>query len=151
MDHLLAQDVQFDIIGLSYYPFWHGPLADLRLTLTDLATRYGKDILIAETSYPWTLANGDRLDNFVTSAEQLPEAERFPPTPEGQAAYFEALRSLLLQVPKEHGIGYLAWEPAWLPGVGWRTGAGNQYDNLTMFGWDGVALPSVRAFREKAA
>jgi arabinogalactan endo-1,4-beta-galactosidase len=53
-DHLLQQAVPFDIIGQSYYPFWHGPLSSLANCLTNAANRYHKPIIIAETAFPWT-------------------------------------------------------------------------------------------------
>jgi arabinogalactan endo-1,4-beta-galactosidase len=146
-DHILAQGVSFDVIGLSYYPFWHGSLAALRQNLTDLAGRYGKPLVVAETAYPWTMANGDNLGNLITDPAQLPDGARFPATPTGQAAYFEALRGVLLAVPGGLGAGFLDWEPEWIPGVGWEPGAGNPNDNLTMFDTTGRALPSLASFR----
>jgi beta-galactosidase len=50
IDNMLARGVDFDIIGLSYYPKWHGTLDDLRDNLDDLARRYGKDVIVAEYS-----------------------------------------------------------------------------------------------------
>src|SRR6266851_3074247 len=58
-DSILEQGVDFDVIGLSYYPWWHGPLSALQANLNDLAPRYNKDIVIVEAAYPWTLTNGD--------------------------------------------------------------------------------------------
>jgi Glycosyl hydrolase family 53 len=49
-DHIVAQHVPFDVIGLSYYSFFHGPLASMRANVDDLATRYGKPIVIASRS-----------------------------------------------------------------------------------------------------
>jgi arabinogalactan endo-1,4-beta-galactosidase len=146
-DHIAAQGVRFDVIGLSYYPFWHGSLAALTQNLNDLATRYGKDIVVAETAYPWTLGDGDQLANFITGTDQLPDGDRFPATPSGQAGYFEALRQILRAVPGGHGAGFVDWEAEWIPGVGWEPGAGNPNDNLTMFDWQGAALASLRSFR----
>jgi arabinogalactan endo-1,4-beta-galactosidase len=139
--------VAFDVIGLSYYPFWHGSLAALRSNLNDLATRYGRDLVLAETSYPWTLGNGDQLGNLIGSPSQLPDGGSFPATPTGQAGYFEQLRAVLAAVPSGRGGGFFDWEPGWLPGVGWSPGQGNPNDNLTMFDWSGNALPSLNAFR----
>lgn len=146
-DRIRAQGVLFDVIGLSYYPFWHGSLAALRSNLNDLSSRYGKDLVVVETSYPWTLNNGDGLGNFINTPSQLPDGSRFPATPTGQAAYYEELRNVLAAVPNGRGAGFFVWEPAWLPGVGWAPGEGNPNDNLTMFDWSGNALPSLRAFR----
>jgi arabinogalactan endo-1,4-beta-galactosidase len=146
-DHVRDAGVDFDVIGLSFYPFWHGPLSALQQNLDDLAARYGKPLVVVETAYPWTTGDGDDLANFITSADQLPDADRFPPTPAGQAAYFEALRSVLAGVPGGLGAGFVDWEPEWIPGVGWEPGAGNPNDNLTMFDFTGHALPSLAAFR----
>jgi arabinogalactan endo-1,4-beta-galactosidase len=149
-DHIRAHGVLFDVIGLSYYPFWHGSLAALRGNLNDLANRYGKDLVVVETSYPWTLNNGDGLGNFITTPSQLPDGSRFPATQAGQAAYFEELRDILAAVPNGRGAGFFSWEPGWLPGVGWTPGEGNPNDNLTMFDWSGNALPSLRSYRAGA-
>ena len=64
-DHMVAGGVPFDVIGLSYYTFFQGPRADMRANVDALATRYGKPVVIAESQYPWTLANGDSRGNFV--------------------------------------------------------------------------------------
>ena len=47
-----AEGVEFDIIGQSYYPKWHGTLDDLKANLTDLAGRYKQDIIVVEYSVP---------------------------------------------------------------------------------------------------
>ena len=144
------------MIGLSYYAMWHGDLTALEANLTDLAPRYGRPLVVVETAYPWTVDNGDQLENFVTSAGQLPDADRFPPTPNGQAAYFEAVREVIARVPDGLGAGFIDWSPEWIPGVGWAPGEGNPNDNLTMFDWSQRAavpgrLPrtSLRALRKR--
>jgi arabinogalactan endo-1,4-beta-galactosidase len=145
MDRILAAGVtSFDAIGLSYYPFWHGSLSELQRNLNDLATRYQKDLIIAETAYPWTLEGGDS-DLGVADARELPDSADYPPTITGQERYFLALRRVLQQVPDQRGVGLFVWEPEWLPGVGWRPGAGNPWANLTMFDWSGRMLPSLAA------
>jgi beta-galactosidase len=50
VNNMLARGVYFDVIGESYYPKWHGTLDDLRNNLTNLATRYSKDIIVVEYS-----------------------------------------------------------------------------------------------------
>src|SRR5699024_10869752 len=45
----------FDVIGLSYYPFWHGTFADLKESMEKLAARYRKPIILAETAYAWRI------------------------------------------------------------------------------------------------
>lgn len=146
-DNVVDRGVSFDLIGLTYYPFWNGPLAGLETNLYQLSARYNKDVLVAETAYPWTLANGDDQPNVVTNAADLPEAGLYPPTPEGQAKYFEGLRVLMSQVPGGRCAGFMVWEPGWLPGVRPTADLGNTHDNLTLFDWNGHGLPALTAFR----
>ncbi|WP_243408126.1 glycoside hydrolase family 53 protein [Frankia canadensis] len=144
-DSLIQAGVtSFDIIGLSYYPFWNGSLASLRGNLNVLATRYQRKILITETAYPWTLA-GAKPGDWVTSADQLPDAHTLPPNPQGQERYFAQLRQLLREVPDGRGLGFLAWEPGWLT-VPPKPGEAPPAANLAMFDQRGAALPSLDAF-----
>jgi arabinogalactan endo-1,4-beta-galactosidase len=145
-DHVVDAGLDLDVIGQSYYPFWHGTLQQLQDNLVDLAQRYDKDLVVVETAYPWTLENGDDLENILNSLEQLPDAEVWPPTPEGQLAYFTALRGVFAHVPDGHGLGFMSWEPEWVPGVGWTPGEGNPNDNLTLFDFRDRALPALDAF-----
>jgi beta-galactosidase len=50
MDQMLARKVHFDVLGLSYYPKWHGTLDDLRDNISDLVRRYNKDLIVVEYS-----------------------------------------------------------------------------------------------------
>ncbi|MFI5897158.1 arabinogalactan endo-beta-1,4-galactanase [Actinoplanes sp. NPDC051513] len=146
-DNIAKYDVPYDIIGQSYYPMWHGSMAELQANLVDSAGRYGKPILLAEVSYPWTFEDGDGRGNIVGPDAYLPDVDRFPATPQGQAAFYEALRGVLAQVPGGKGLGFMAWEPEWIPGVGWQPGAEASNDNLTQFDFTGRALPSIRSYR----
>lgn len=147
LDQVLGRGVDFSLVGLSYYPFWHGPSKDLRENLHALAQRYHKDIVVVETAYPWTLQSDDGAHRVVSRATQLPESDRFAATAEGQAAYFEDLRATIESVPGAHGAGFVAWEPAWSDEVAVVPGGGNPYANLTMFDRCGRGLPSLAAFR----
>ncbi|MEU4250529.1 glycosyl hydrolase 53 family protein [Amycolatopsis sp. NPDC026612] len=140
-DNVVAQRVPFDVIGLSYYPFWHGTVSQLRANLDDLATRYGKQVALAETQYAWTLADGDSTGNFMWQESQL--LPGYPATPGGQLAFVSDLTSILAAVPGGRGLGLFYWQPEWIPGVGWTPGEGTPNDNLTQFDFDGDALPAV--------
>jgi arabinogalactan endo-1,4-beta-galactosidase len=140
-DHIVAQHVPFDVIGLSYYPFWHGSLSQLRANVDDLAARYGKDVVIAETQYGWTLDNGDSLGNFLWQASQL--LPGYPASQDGQLTFLSDLASIMNAVPGGRGAGIFYWSPEWIPGVGWEPGAGTPNDNLTLFGFTGHALAAV--------
>ncbi|WP_051232329.1 glycoside hydrolase family 53 protein [Pseudonocardia asaccharolytica] len=146
-DNIGRRGVEFDLIGLSYFPWWHGSLPMLRANMADLAPRYGKDVLIVETGYPWILPDTDGVSYYVSKPAQLPERDRFPATPDGQAAFFEQLRAIRSEVPDGRGFGFVAWEPAWMPEIRASRGEENRYANITMFDWYGAGLPSLGAFR----
>lgn len=139
-DHIVAQRVPFDVIGLSYYPFWHGTLSDLRANMNDLAARYRRDVAVVETQYGWTLANGDDLGNFLWQESQV--VPGYPADPDGQRAFLSDLLSIVAAVPDGRGAGVFYWQPEWIPGVGWAPGEGTPNDNLTLFDFTGRALPS---------
>jgi arabinogalactan endo-1,4-beta-galactosidase len=144
-DHMVSGGVPFDVIGLSYYPFFHGQLNQMRSNVDALATRYGKPIVIAESQYPWTLAAGDSTGNFVWQTSQL--STGYPASPGGQESFYNDALSILAQVPHHLAQGLFYWEPEWIPGVGWEPGAGTPNDNLTLFSFTGKALPSVGLFQ----
>jgi arabinogalactan endo-1,4-beta-galactosidase len=153
---LVSRSVPFDVIGLSYYPFFHGTLSAMRQNVDALATQFHKPIIIAETQYPWTLANGnspigDSTGNFVWQTSQL--STGYPASPGGQLSFVSDELSILAQVPDGLGAGLFYWAPDWIPGVGWEPGAGvgTPNANLTLFNSQGTALPSIGIFRNPAA
>ncbi len=145
---ILDDDVDIDVLGISYYPFWHGPLDALRDMLHELEKQFGRDLMVVETAYPWTLDRDLETEIIVSTRSCLPEPDRFPPTPEGQAAYFAALKAVIAGVPRRRGIGFLDWEPGYLSGVGAHPGQGNPYTNLTMFDNAGGGLPALGVFAD---
>jgi arabinogalactan endo-1,4-beta-galactosidase len=147
--NLVSRGVQFDVIGVSYYPFFHGTMSQLRANVDALATQFHKKIVIAETQYPWTLANGDSTGDFVWQTSQV--SAGYPASPGGQLSFVTDELSILAQVPDGLGAGLFYWAPEWIPGVGWEPGAGTPNDNLTLFNFQGTALPSIGIFRSPAA
>lgn len=143
-DHVVAAGVTgWDAIGLSYYPYWQADLAALQNNLDRLAARYGRPVLIVETSYPWTLADTTSA-SWVNTATTLPDGQAYPATESGQAAYYTALRNVVRAVPDGRGLGLLVWEPGWLPGVAAVPGRPTPaFANLTLFDAAGHALPAV--------
>jgi arabinogalactan endo-1,4-beta-galactosidase len=148
-DQMVARGVPFDAIGLSFYTFWDGPITALRANVNDVALRYGRDVFVAELQYPWTLANGDTLGNFVWQASQLRAG--YAASPGGQLSFVNDVLSVLAQVPNGHGGGLFYWSPDWIPGVGWTPGAGTPNDNLTLFDFQGHALPSIAIYQNPVA
>jgi arabinogalactan endo-1,4-beta-galactosidase len=143
--NLVSRGVPFDVIGLSYYPFFHGTISQMRGNVDALAGQFRKPIIIAETQYPWTLANGDSTGDFLWQASQV--STGYPASPGGQLSFATDELSILAQVPDGLGAGLFYWAPEWIPGVGWEPGAGTPNDNLTLFDFQGRALPSIGIFR----
>jgi len=123
-DNLIAHHVHFDVIGLSYYPFWHGNLATLRGNLHDLALRYRLPIIVVETAYNWT------------PGAMTVKKPDFPETPEGQLAFLRAVDEAVRSIPNGLGQGVFWWEPAAEGPLGGRS----------FFDFDGNVLPVITAF-----
>jgi arabinogalactan endo-1,4-beta-galactosidase len=123
-DHLIARQVPFDIIGLSYYPFWHGNIAQLRGTLNRLAQRYHRPLIVVEAAYNWT-----------PGGMQGKEAE-FPESPAGQLAFLRAVDAAVRAVPDGLGQGVFWWEPA----------AEKELRGRGFFDDNGNVLPVINAF-----
>jgi arabinogalactan endo-1,4-beta-galactosidase len=146
----LAAHVQFDIVGLSYYDYWAGRLDVLQSDLDDLAARFHKPVLVAETAYPWTLAENDTTANVV-GASGPPLDPGYPATPAGQAANFRDVLSVVRAVPYHRGLGAFYWEPTWtvVPGNGWdptEPTSGDGWENQAMFDYADTALPVTSAY-----
>jgi arabinogalactan endo-1,4-beta-galactosidase len=153
--NLIARGVTFDVIGLSYYTFFHGTISQMRNNVDAWATQFHKPIVIAETQYAWTMTNGNEVPNlntgnFVWQPSML--SPGYPATPGGQLSFVSDELSILAQVPGGLGAGLFYWSPDWIPGVGWEPGAnvGSPNTNLTLFDFQGVALPSIGIFRNPA-
>jgi arabinogalactan endo-1,4-beta-galactosidase len=154
LDNITAQGVQFDVIGASYYGFWHGSLGDLQSNLNDVSARYGKDVVVAETGYPFTLANADGWPNLIGTPDQL--VPGYSATPEGQAANFRDVISIVRAVPNGRGLGVLYWDATWIavPGNGWNPvdpSSGNAWENQALFDFDHLPLPAMDQFRPQSA
>lgn len=145
-DQIVQRGVAFDVIGLSYYPYWHGTLAQLKANMNDISHRYGKDVAVFETAYAFTFSNADGYPN-IFGPEQA-RAAGFPVSVQGQADAVRAVMEAVAQVPGGRGLGVFYWEPAWLgvPGAGWTRGAGNAWENQAMFDFQGNALDSLYVF-----
>ncbi|GGH15531.1 glycoside hydrolase family 53 protein [Paenibacillus segetis] len=146
-DRFAQFEVIFDTIGLSYYPWWHGTLEDLRNNLENLSLRYNKDIIVVETAYPWTLDPREGFPLIVEKEEQLHEG--YAATVEGQTKYLQDLVHVIKQTPGGRGIGYYWWEPAWIPAKEkWSVGHDNNWSNLTLFDYEGRKLGTLESITE---
>ena len=138
-DRLAEEDVPFDVIGLSYYPWWHGSMEDLGAVLRDLRGRYRKDVMVVETAYPWTLEHFDDVHNVVGLGSQLMPG--FPASPEGQDAFLKAVVDTVTNVPGGQGVIY--WAPEWISVPGF----GSPWENAGLFDRSGKLLPAARGLR----
>lgn len=168
-NYLKNNGEEFDCIGLSYYPFWHGSLEGLRQNLNDLAQRYGKPLIVAETSTAFSMepydseeeraANGRSMAVTPELAAKVP----FPMTPQGQCDFLQELMQRIKNVPMGLGRGFIYWEPGWLPvpGTGWSTKAGcdyiqekgcggNEWANQALFDYTGKSLPALKVIKDFA-
>ncbi|MBN2281928.1 MAG: glycosyl hydrolase 53 family protein [Candidatus Marinimicrobia bacterium] len=142
-DHLPGTDMEFDIIGLSYYPWWHGTLNDLENNVNDLAQRYNKNIFLVETAYPWTLNWNDDTHNMLGNSNQLHRG--YPASVEGQRCFLADLMEIIKNIPNYKGLGVCYWEPGWIS----APEAGSSWENVTLFNFSGELLSSVSVFEEK--
>ncbi|MBN2011659.1 glycosyl hydrolase 53 family protein [candidate division KSB1 bacterium] len=128
-DNLFARGVNCDVLGQSYYPWWHGSLLDMRDVLHFMAREYKKNIMLVEVAYCWR------------STEYKDKPAPFPETPEGQRDFLDAVQQIMLSIPDGRGKGIFWWEPAVMP----RPGGGG-LRNRGMFDDDGNALPVIQVF-----
>jgi len=142
-DNLLKHDTGFDVIGVSYYPFWHGDLSEFTQRMKGIAAKYDKPIIIAETAYAWTEQPFDEHRN-VYHGKPAPGMPAYDAA--GQAEYFRRFLAALKAIPNGRGAGFFYWEPAWLPSKDF----GSPVDNTTLFDQNGVALPALEIICEQA-
>lgn len=143
-DGIRAQGVQWDITALSYYCYWHGSMSAMAGVVSDMRSRYGKPVILAETAYPYTTANHDGTANIITSSQPC---SGYPATPAGQAANFAAVQNTARNAG---AIGIFYWEPTWhaVRGNGWDpadiNNSGNGWENQAVFDRNGRLLPNIR-------
>lgn len=133
-DNLISnQHVQFDIIGESYYPFWHGPLTNLNTCLNNAVKRYNKPVIVAETDFPWQ--NSTNLYGI-------------PATTNGQVQFVVQLAQILGGIPGRMGMGVFWWGTEYQP-VSGANQAG--FGDKSFFDGGGNVLPVADAFGQWVA
>ncbi|MBQ8591179.1 MAG: glycosyl hydrolase 53 family protein [Lachnospiraceae bacterium] len=171
-DNFMKRGEDFQVIGLSYYPFWHGTLDQLEYNMNDIAKRYGKDLIVCEVSMGFTMEDykeyeqlSDEERKGMATKPELVEKIEYPMTKQGQCDFLEDFFTRIANVVDDKGKGYYYWEPGWLPikGSGWATPesleymqekgpCGNEWANQALFDYDGNALPAfnvVKNFEKK--
>lgn len=162
-------DVKYDLIGASYYPFYHGTLENLKYNLDNTATKFKKPVIVAETSYGYTVATHQGASHIYNT--QMEDAGKYITSIQGQASALRDVVQILADVPNKLGAGVFYWEPAWLPvaNAGWATAEGQAWSdfgdandsanvaryndglatwsNQALFSFNGRMLPSLKAFK----
>ena len=166
---LEAAGADFDALGLSFYPYWHGGPDALADAVRRVREDHGVAVYVAETAWPFTLDDGDGWPNVVGEDPGL-----YPATPEGQS---EAFVDVCRAANESGAQGVFYWGGIWTPlgpdaaanrplwealGCGWATSYASAYDpdhvggdfggcawdNQALFGFDGRPLPVLDALRQ---
>jgi arabinogalactan endo-1,4-beta-galactosidase len=124
-DQCHRHGIEFDVVGQSYYPWWHGTLDELRENLAFMVDRYDKDIMLVEVAYNWR------------PAEYVDKPGPFPESPAGQREFLETVARIIRETPNNRGKGIFWWEPAVQP---------SPISSRAMFDHDGNALPAIGVF-----
>ncbi|MBD5438245.1 MAG: cellulase family glycosylhydrolase [Treponema sp.] len=164
--------IDYDIMGLSYYPFWDGTMANMQSVVKMFREEYGKKVMIAETSYPFTSEDGDGFGNAFAGKEK-DLVPGYPATVQGQA---RAVRDVCALSCEAGAMGVFYWEGTWIPvgkatednspkwekfGSGWASSfcakydpedgglyyGGGSWDNQAMFDFYGRPLESLKVWR----
>ena len=125
-ERLMRYGIDFDLIGLSYYPWWHGTLLELRRNLYSLVRHFDQDVIVVEAAYNWAPAEYSDPDRPAP----------YPETPDGQREFWESVHETLLGIGSPKIKGLFWWEPA----VGGRRGGRGFFDA------EGNALPVITVF-----
>lgn len=169
--NLSDNEVDYDAVGLSFYPFWDGSMENMQRVVELLQERYGKKVFIAETSYCYTSEDGDGSGNSLVGIDDL--VDGYPATVQGQA---NIIRDVFAAANEAGAIGVFYWEGVWLPvgeptadnapiweefGSGWASSYASDYDpddaglyyggcswdNQAFFDFNGHPLESLNVFK----
>ena len=168
---LQVKEIDYDIVGLSFYPYWHGTMDDLKNAIIHIRDTYGKKVYVAENAYCYTAEDGDGSSNSVEGTDDL--AEGYSASVQGQA---NEVRDVCTAASEAGAEGIFYWEGTWIPvgpaevdnsaiwekyGSGWASSYASDYDpkdagqyyggcswdNQAMFDFTGHPLASLNVFK----
>lgn len=152
--YLEDNKVNYDIIGASYYPYYHGTLDALQNNLDKISAKYKRPVYVAETSYGFTTDYNQNTANIYN--ETFEDVGGYLTSIQGQATEIRDVIEVVANVPDSMGLGLFYWEPAWLPveGADWATGTSGRvegnglatWSNQALFSYTGKVLPSMQVF-----
>ena len=163
--------VDYDMFGLSFYPFWDGTNENMQNAAKLIEDKYGKEVYIAETSYCYTSEDGDGFSNSLKGTDDLTDG--YGATVQSQAT---VIRDICAAANEAGVEGVFYWEGTWIPvgsadadnsalwekyGSGWASSYSAEYDqddaglyyggcswdNQAMFDFTGHPLASLNVFK----
>lgn len=151
------KSVEYDIIGLSYYPYWHGTISEFKDNMDRISAKYEKPVMVMEIAYGFTNVDPSQVNSNYSASNIYNETNEvnggYKTSIQGQASFLRDVFNAISEVPNNMGLGAFYWEPAWLPvkGVGWATIASGRtneegkstWANQALFSYSGKALPSL--------
>jgi arabinogalactan endo-1,4-beta-galactosidase len=144
-EQMASYNLNYDILGISYYPFWHGKsLITLKSTITELSMQFDKPVLVAETAYPFTLGWEDMTHNSIGLEEQL--SPGYPASPQGQFEFMADMKEALTDV--DDCIGFCYWGAEYVAFKGPEALDGSSWENMALFDFDNKALPVLEVFHK---
>ena len=132
----------FDIIGLSYYPYWSGTLADLKNNIENTYIKYDRPVVVVETAYPFTDENADYIQNAINKKDT--EVVGLEASEDNQYNLFQAVMSTVASA--QGGFGVLYWEPAWITVEGAGAQGSSTWENQALFDFEGKPLEAIKVF-----
>ncbi len=107
-DSLAANEVDYDVFASSFYPSMHGTLDNLSEQFEYIINTYGKEVMIAETSWPFTTEDGDGWGNTLNGGSM------YPTSVQGQSNELVSVIECMANLG-DKAIGVFYWEAAWIP------------------------------------
>ena len=132
-DHLTSAGIDFDVIGQSFYPNWHGTMENLRDNLRETINHYHKEVMVVETAYP----SRDIRPSPAAAKNMI-----WPMTPEGQKQFLADLIKTVKEAPEGRGIGVNYWHPEATYSTN-TTGRHGGPDANSLFDAKGSPLPAM--------
>jgi arabinogalactan endo-1,4-beta-galactosidase len=137
--------LDYDIIGLSYYPLWHGKNLDqLQSNLNTLSSQFNKDIVIAETAYPFSFGWNDYTNNVIGLSSQI--LTEYPATVQGQKDFLTRMKTIVLNTPKGTGLCY--WGAEFIAFKGNISTNCSPWENQALWDFNNQALPAISVFKD---
>lgn len=135
--------IDYDYIGLSYYPIWHGTDINLlQQTITTLGQTHNKKVLVAETSYPFTFDWNDWTNNVIGLPNQI--HPNYPASPEGQKTFLQQIKNTVKSTP--NGLGFCYWGTEWIAFRGTTSTNGSSWENQALWDFNQKVLPAMSIF-----